>query len=224
MRNYNNTSLLTIARAVSLGSLGMAACYIILFVIYGALLTTPSGDISEKVAYLLANRILVEVSYIIGYLVFAICLIVTSVALYLVEGVHSQLLKSVTLVFGVIWAAVLFIAGMISLTSMSLMSSMDPENLSAITSIYRSMLLLENSLGGGIELIGGVWVLLLGWLSLKHGAFSRAWAVFSLCKGAIGVATVFSSEPILRDLFGLTGIVWFIWLAVEVTKWYKRER
>ncbi|MEP4546190.1 MAG: DUF4386 family protein [Saccharospirillum sp.] len=199
--------------------IGMALCYITLFIIYGALLSTPAdATTAEKIAYLIENKGLFNVTYVLGYVLFA-CLLCFCV--YVIGGLYqkvSQPAMALATLFGYFWVVVLLCTGMIGITSHELLASYSTSNPAAAEVIYYARALLTESLGGGIEFIGGVWLLLFGAVSWRHGLFSKPLSAFTLVKGAIGVATIFSTEPVLRDLFGITGIVWFLWIGIAMIR------
>ncbi|WP_169579677.1 DUF4386 family protein [Saccharospirillum impatiens] len=199
--------------------IGMALCYITLFIIYGAILSTPANaNTAEKIAYLIDNKGLFNVTYVLGYVLFA-CLLCFCV--YVIGGLYQQVSQpamAMATMFGYFWVVVLLCTGMIGITSHELLASYSPSNPAAADAVYYARALLTESLGGGIEFIGGVWLLLFGAVSWRHGLLSKALSAFTLIKGAIGIATLFSAEPVLRDLFGITGIVWFLWMGIAMIR------
>jgi len=199
--------------------IGMAICYITLFIIYGAILSTPAdANTAEKMVYLIENKGLFNLTYVMGYVLFA-CLLCFCV--YVIGDLYQQVSRpamAMARLFGYFWVVVLLCTGMIGISSHELLASYSPSNPAAAEVIYYARLLLTESLGGGIEFIGGVWLLLLGAVSWRHGLFSKPLTAVTLAKGVIGVATLFSAEPVLRDLFGITGIVWFLWMGIVMIK------
>lgn len=199
--------------------IGMALCYITLFAIYGAVLSTPA-DVStaDKIAYLVENKNLFNLTFILGYAFFA-CLLCFCV--YVIGGLYQQASPHViamATLFGYFWVVVLLCTGMIGISSNELLASLSSSNPAAAETIYYVRALLIESLGGGIEFIGGVWLLLLGVVSWRHGLLSKCLSAFTLIKGTIGIVTLICADSLLRDLFGVTGIVWFIWMGVSMFK------
>lgn len=198
---------------------GMALCYITLFIIYGAVLSPPANpSTAETIAYLIENKSLLNFSYVLGYVLFAMLL---CFCVYLVGSFYrteSKITIVLATLFGYFWVVVLLCAGMIGITSHELLASYSTSDPAAAEVIYHARTLLTESLGGGIEFIGGVWLVGLGIVSWRHHQLSRALSAFTLVKGLIGVATLFSTASVLRDLFGITGIVWFIWMGLVMLK------
>jgi len=213
--NHSLTHSNTLNKIGACASIGMALCYLSLFVIYGGLLNPPvDGSVTDKIAYLLAQHTLIKSTYLIGYIVFAGLLCLTTQALLQTYRADAPQVMDSASLFALFWALVLLCTGMIGITGLGQLGALQTTDPDGAAQLYRSIALLEESLGGGIELLGGVWVLLLGVAGWRGGLFSRSFSLFSLLKGSIGVATVVSSESILRDLFGLSGIVWFVWLGI----------
>jgi len=211
MTNTDNNQTTAMSTYGAFALIGMALCYLALIIIYGVFVgPAPSNDIADKIAYLLEHKQLVQFTYIIGYLLFA-CLL--TVVIQAINTRHKSNLITIASMFGFCWIVVLFSAGMMGITSLELLSNLDKAQLTESKVIYYSNLLLVESLGGGIELLGGLWVGLLGVYAWQQKSISNSFAIFSLIKGSIGIATVFTSADILRDLFGLTGVIWFLWLA-----------
>jgi hypothetical protein len=77
---------------------------------------------------------------------------------------------------------------------------------------------VRDGLGGGNEIVGGLWLLLVSWAALQAGGLPR---VLNYLGVVIGVAGILSAIPPLGELasvFGLAQIVWFIWLGVDLLR------
>jgi hypothetical protein len=197
----------------------MALCYVTLFIIYGVVLNTPANaPATEIIAYLIEYKSLFNLTYIVGYVLFSCLLCFCVYALYRLYYQVSKVTMVMASLFGYFWVVVLLCAGMIGIISHELLSSYSPSNTDAAEIIYYARALLTESLGGGIEFIGGVWLFMIGSVCWRHGLLSKPLSAFTLVKGVIGIATLFLAEPVLRDLFGLTGIVWFLWIGIVMIK------
>lgn len=208
-----------LTRFAGVAFIGMALCYITLFVIYGGFLSTPAeANTAEKIAYLIENKALYNFTYVLGYVFFS-CLLCFCV--YVVGQLTATASKTTTAMmnlFGYFWVVVLLSTGMIGVSANELLAVLNTSNPGAAEVVYYARMLMTESLGGGIEFIGGVWFVLLGVIGWRHGFLSKPLVVFTVIKGAIGVATLFSAESILRELFGVTGIIWFVWMGVVLLK------
>jgi hypothetical protein len=74
-------------------------------------------------------------------------------------------------------------------------------------------------LGGGTEIVGGLWTLLVSWAALRSGGLPR---VLNYLGVIVGLAGVLSAVPLLTEpavmVFGLAQIVWFVWLAIVLLR------
>lgn len=196
----------------------MALSYIVLFVIYGALLPAPvSNTLQDKVGFILEHQGMLKISFLVGYVGFGCLLTAVSIGFYRTCEPKQMSLNTHVLIWGLFWALLLIATGLIGLTNISLLSAkIVIDDWDAASSLFYSGALLEQALGGGIEFVGGVWVLLIGLVVWQQRVSGMLFPVFSGLKGTIGVLTIISSESVLRDLFGITGIIWFIWFDVVV--------
>jgi hypothetical protein len=73
---------------------------------------------------------------------------------------------------------------------------------------------IQDGLGGGVEIVGGVWVLLISIASLRSSALPRALSYLGFMIGAAGILTVVPSLAELGTVFGLGQIIWFAGLGI----------
>ncbi|WP_158584137.1 hypothetical protein [Salinibius halmophilus] len=220
----NHTNMITQNKLAAASLLLMALSYMTLMVIYGAILVMPEGlsDV-EKLAFSAEHAGLINFTYIAGYILFSVFLVLVNIATKSIMEVESELLAKATHAFGLIWAVLLVSAGLIAISSTNLIAN----NVLAIDTAlayYHTSNLLTEALGGGIEFIGGAWILLIGAFGFYTRAFGRLFSGFSFLKGAIGIATLFSTEMVLRVAFGLTGVIWFIWFAIALLQYNKQVK
>lgn len=218
----NHTNMITQNKLAAISLLLMALSYITLMVIYGAILVTPEGisDV-EKLAFSAEHTGLINFTYIAGYVLFSCFLLLVNIAIKSIIEIESELIAKAVHAFGLIWVTLLVSAGLIAITSTNLISDTSLDTTTAL-SYYHTSSLVADALGGGIEFIGGVWILLIGAFGFYTRAFGRVFSGFSFLKGAIGIATLFSTDMILRVAFGLSGVIWFLWFAVALTQYNKQ--
>ena len=77
---------------------------------------------------------------------------------------------------------------------------------------------VQNGLGGGNEIAGGVWVLLVSWAALTTAVLPRALNYLGLTAGAAGLITVIPALEGVGAVFGIGLIIWFAWLGVLLLK------
>lgn len=113
---------------------------------------------------------------------------------------------------GWLWGAFLIASGCIAILGLELMARQtSPEARQALLPGWRALNAVHAALGGGNELLGGVWTLLLA--AAARAVWNRWLIGLSLL---IGVAGVLSIWPPLEDaimVFGIGQILWFGWVA-----------
>ncbi len=201
-----------------LSSITMALCYISLFVLFGAVIEWPQdAEKIEVISFMHQNRMLLDIAYGVGYLLFGVVLCITVQAAHAMLSDPKSAMLNTASIFGIIWVMLVLAAGMIRLLSFESMYALyetQPEQ--AINMLNISNVIVDG-LGGGIELAGGVWVFLLSLVGLRRGQ-AKGLNYLGLVVGMFGMLTVLHTVPYLKELFGLSQIVWFIWLGVFLMK------
>ncbi|SEA95932.1 hypothetical protein [Alkalimonas amylolytica] len=202
-------------RIGGVAALGMALCYLSMFIIFFGLISVPPGlDTLGRIEFLQQGRLLFAISYSLGYLVFGILLAISLQALQQAMPDKQSALAGLADRFGWIWVTLMMASGMtylIGLDRLIHLVSIDPVQAQAL---YHSFWLITHALGGGIELVGGLWVLLLSLAGLKQQWLPKALHLLGLLIGCLGILTVLHTVPYLKDMFGLLQLIWFSWLGV----------
>jgi hypothetical protein len=205
----NNLQKLTGISAISEGFIYIAA-----FIYFGAFSSYPSAaSPTEKMTYLAENQLTVSAVNFFIYVVFGVLLAV------LVVGLHERLkptnnpAMTIASLFGVIWVGLVIASGMIANIGLAQAINLMTTNPEKAFDIWLIIALIAESLGGGNELVGGLWVLLVCIVALQAGEFPRTLNYLGLLVGVAGIATVYPAD-IFTEIFGITQIVWFIWLGI----------
>jgi hypothetical protein len=77
-----------------------------------------------------------------------------------------------------------------------------------------SMLYVPEALVGRVEVVGGIWILLVTWAALLAGRLPRALNYLGVVVGMAGVLTVVPALGVLGIGFRLGEIVWYVWLGI----------
>ncbi len=77
-----------------------------------------------------------------------------------------------------------------------------------------SMLYVPEALVGRVEVVGGIWILLVTWGALLAGRLPRALNYLGVVIGLAGVLTVVPALGVLGIGFRLGEIVWYVWLGI----------
>lgn len=209
----------TLSRCGGLAAIGMALCYVAMAVIFFGMLSMPQGlDTAGKIQYLQQHHLLVAAGYGIGYLLFGVLLAILLQALQQVFASSHSALFSLAERFGNVWLVLMMASGMVALIGLQMVIRFIETDPQQALALYNTRNLLTEALGGGIELVGGLWVLLLSISSLKHQRLGKALPLLGLVVGVLGVLTVMHTLPYLKDAFGITQLIWFIWLGVSLLR------
>ncbi|NMP15896.1 DUF4386 family protein [Thalassotalea sp. Y01] len=193
-----------------------ALIYIVAFVYFGAFWAYPAQDsASEKMAYLADNQLVFSMIYFLMYAVFGIFLAVLVVGLYEKLKSTNELLVKVGSVFGVVWVVLVIASGMLANIGLSHAVNLMDVSAEKAFDMWRTISVIIESLGGGNELVSGLWVLLISVAALKSKTFSRGLNYLGVFVGIAGVATIYPDE-IFTEIFGITQIIWFIWLGISL--------
>ena len=121
--------------------------------------------------------------------------------------------------FGIIWSVLVIASGMIYNVGMETAVSLHAANPEQAATVWLAIESVFNGLGGGVEVVGGIWVLLLSAAALGSGSLSRAFNYFGFLVGVAGIVSVVPAlAEISASLFGLTQIVWFAWLGMALLR------
>jgi hypothetical protein len=69
-----------------------------------------------------------------------------------------------------------------------------------------------------VEIVGGIWILLVTWAALLAGRLPRALNYVGVVVGMAGVLTLFPALEVLGIGFRLGEMVWFGWLGIFVLR------
>lgn len=209
----------TFQKIGGLAAITEALCYIIGFAIFVFFLDFPSGlDPVQSLVFLIENKALILSAMAIIYVFASLVLLVVVLALHERLKPEAPALMQVATAIGLIWAGVVVASGMVFIVGaedvVNLYAS-DPER---AATIWLTIGIVQDGLGGGIELLGGVWIFILSWAALRSGKLSKPLNWFGFFIGIAGILTVVPALHGLVEVFGLSQIVWFIWLGIIMLK------
>jgi hypothetical protein len=207
----------------------MAATWIVGFAVFLGVLA-PAGyfdegvDPVEKVTILADNQALVSIGYLVPFVVFGIFLVMLALALYdrLKTGVPAM--AQTATIIGLIWAGLVVASGMVANVGIGRVVDLHGSDPAQAGSLWLAIETVVLGLGGGNEIAGGVWVLLVGWVALRARELPRALNYLGIVAGVAGILTV---VPVLEVLgavealglvFGLGLLVWFVWLGIVLLR------
>lgn len=217
----SNVQMNKVQKMGGLAALFEAAAYIFgIAVGFTVLMPFMEGQLNplETAAFLAENRTVLFVWNQIILVLFGIVLVVLTLALHhrLQEG--SPAISQTAAVFGFIWAGLVIASGMIfnlGLGKVTELYASAPEQAAAI---WQAVAPVQEALGGGNEIVGGVWVLLISWAALGTGGLPRWLNVYGLLIGIAGAVTIVPGLGDVGLIFGLGQIFWFIGVGVVLLR------
>jgi hypothetical protein len=209
-------------RAGGIASLVKAATYLVGFGVLGAYLAPAGfleaqGDPARSLAFLLDHQTALYTWYLVLYVIGGAALV------SLVIGVHDRLrraahgLSQTAAAVGLLWAGLLLASGLIALVGQRAVIELAAADPVPAVSTWASVSVVQDALGGGIEVVGAAWVLLVSIAGSRSGALSRSLGALGI---AVGVAGAWTLVPQVADhahvVFGLGFIAWFVWAGISL--------
>lgn len=193
----------------------LAAAYIAGMAIF-ILILNPDDlmDPLESVVFLMENEEILFFSMVLIYVVSGSILVVLVQALHERLKIGSPIMIQTASVFGFIWAGVVIAAGMIYIIGLDTVVELYVQDPASAASVWLTVSIVFEGLGGGVEFIGGLWTLLISLIALRSKLLPKALNFLGM---AVGIAGVITIAPIFEDLtvvFGLGQIPWFLWLGI----------
>ena len=149
---------------------------------------TSIDDPLEKVALLVENQAIIYILDFLIYVVFGILLVVLAIALYERLKTSSPALMQVATAFGIIWAGLVIASGMTANIGTAVVVELYSKDPAQAATVWQAIEAVTNGIGGGTEIIGGLWTLLVSWAALRSGDFSRVMNYLGLVVGVAGIA------------------------------------
>lgn len=191
-----------------------AAIYISAFVFFGVFWNYPvSAQDAQKLTFLADNQMVLSIVNLTMYVAFGLFLAVLVLALHQRMKNKAPVLSQLASVFGIIWVGLVIASGMIANIGLSAVIDLSAKNAEQAMTLWLVINTIVEGLGGGNEVVGGLWVLLLSIAGLKTVELPKSLNGLGLFIGFVGVLTIYPAE-ILTEIFGLGQIIWFSWLGV----------
>ncbi|WP_380169610.1 hypothetical protein [Jannaschia sp. R86511] len=210
-------------RGAGIAALVKAATYLVGFGVIGAYLAPrglldAQGDPAASLQFLLDNQTVLYAWYLVLYLVGGIALV--SLVLGVRDRLHgASALARTAEVFGHIWAGLLLASGMVHLIGQQAVVALAADDSTTAATVWTSVGVVQDALGGGVELVGAVWVLLVSLAALRTRTFSLGLAGLGLAVGVAGVWTLLpAAADVAASLFGLGFVAWFVWTGVSLLR------
>lgn len=175
-------------------------------------------DPVQTVALLVDNQVSMYIMTLFVFVVFGVFLVVLALALYDRLKASSPAMVQTATVFGLIWAGLVIASGMIFIIGMDTVIDLYGQDPAQAATVWLAIDSVFDGLGGGVELVGGIWTLLVSWAALRAGELPRTLNYLGVVIGVVGILTVAPALEVLTDVFGLSQIVWFVWLGIVMLR------
>ncbi len=205
-----------------LAALLQAATFIAGFALYfGTLAAADYGNLGEPVrnaGFLRENETLMYAWYFVIYVVFGLALVPLTLALR-ARLTGSPTLSQLAGVFGFVWAGLVIASGMVANVGGRVVSDLYAQSPETAGAVWLNLQVVIDGLGGGNEIVGGVWLVLVSLAAFAVNRLPKALNLLGLLVGAAGVLTAFPPlSEIGGSVFGLGLIVWFVWVGAVLLR------
>jgi hypothetical protein len=203
-----------------IAALYMAVAYIVAIPYFLVLVNYPGVvDPVEKVLMLRDNYASMYAMHVVVYEFVALGLVVLGLALYHRLKVGAPVIAQIATVLGLIWACLLLGSSMVFNYGMGVAVGLYATNPDQAVWVWQTIEAVAQGLGGGGgELLGGLWVLLVSWAALQTKTLPKALNWLGM---VVAVAGLLSVVPALKDaaiVFGLLQIMWFAWVGIVMLR------
>lgn len=175
---------------------------------------TDGADVDQILAFVTSHAGLMTIWNMSIYVLNGLALAALAVCLSEVLRYEAPHAAPMIKTFGALWATLVVGAGMVANVGLAEVTRVYAEDPDAARSLWQVVSIVENGLGGGNEIAGGVWALIVSAAAASSPRFSKALVGFG---AAVGLAGLLTLVPAFGDaagaIFGLGFIVWFFWVA-----------
>jgi hypothetical protein len=211
-------------RAGGIAGFVTAATYVVGLGLIGVYLAPQGyldvqGSPKDSLAFLLDHQVMLYSWYLVLYLVGGLALV------SLVLGVHSRLrtgaaaLAQTASVLGHLWAGLLLASGLIALVGQRSVVELAATDSVMAASTWSSVSVVQEALGGGIEIVGAAWVMLVSVAGIRSHVLGYGLGALGIGIGVAGAWTIVpAAAAYAAPVFGLGLIVWFIWMGVTLLR------
>lgn len=206
-----------------MSAMAAAATFVAGFWLYFTLLI-PAQYGSFKVAplkhaaFLVEHRTTMYAWNLIIYVVFGILMVILALALYERLKTGAPALMRTATAFALIWATLVIASGMVANIGTDIIVQLYDKDPALAASFWLSLMLVVNGLGGGNEIVGGIWLLLVSLAALRSHGLPKAMSYFGVVISVAGLLTTIPPLKELGSVFGLGLIAWFAWVGVQLLR------
>ncbi len=205
--------MIDLNRAGGAAAFVQAVSYIVGFVVLATVLN-PAGaeswSAAQKLGFVLDRKLGFQIWMIFIYVVFGIALVILAVALHHRLRGRSSGLMEIATPFGLIWAGLVIASGMVASVGLDSAAVLHVSDVEQAASLWVAIGAVQRGLGGGVEIVGGAWLLLLSVAALRSSALTRPLNHLGIVVALAGLLTIVPPLGVLGAVFGIGQILWFI--------------
>lgn len=175
---------------------------------------TATASATEKLAFILAHKTLYQYWILTIYVLFGVLLAFLVTALQQSKAV----LSTVGTVFGYVWVVLVIASGMLASTGLETVATLFEARPKQATALWLSIEAMQNGLGGGVEIVGGLWVFLISLQAIRQRRPCPLVHGLGLLVGTLGILTVLPPLGYLAAAFGIGQIAWFVLIGLYLCK------
>jgi hypothetical protein len=213
--------MINLQKAGGIAALFETLAYVVGFGVMATLLNPGNSEVwnsAQKLTFVLERKALFQAWTLFIYVAFGIALVVLTVAMHeRLRHTAPDLMKIAT-PFGLIWAGLVIASGMVASVGLEAVSAIYAKDVAQAASTWLVIGAIQNGLGGGVEVVGGIWVVLISAAALRSVALPKFLVYLGVVVGVSGILTV---VPMLKDMaivFGISQIVWFAWVGIVMLR------
>ena len=209
------------SRAGAIGALIAAATFVFgiaLFVTSLSDYTEGDATVAESVDFLVSHQTTLFAWYFVIFLVFGVAIIPLARSLRERLADVSPELADIGAVFAYIWAGLMFATGMTSNIGITAVADLDETDPAAAEALWSSIATVTDGLGGGNELVGGMWILLVSLAAWGTKRLPKGLNVLGIISASAGLITLVPGLSDVGMIFGLGSIAWFAWTGIVLLR------
>lgn len=216
----NRTAHRAASKAGAAAAFTAAATLVVGMVMYATLLVdfTTGSDPAAAVGFIADHHTTLYLWNLTITVVFGIALVPLVLALRERMTPAESLLPRAATVFGVMWAGLIIATGMIVNVGYESVLALNESDPAQAATVWAAIDTVANGTGGGNEIVGGVWVLLVTAATWQARTLPRWVCHLGLGTALAGLVTAVPGLQAVGAVFGLSLIVWFVGVGTALLR------
>ena len=134
------------------------------------------------------------------------------------KAASAAIIRTATAV-GIIWAGALIASGMVANAGIAPVVALYGKDPTQAALTWLAIESVANGLGGANgEILGGLFTLFISWAALQVNRLPKGLSYLGILVGAVGIISTVPGLSVLTGLFGMSQILWFIWLGIVLLR------